>query len=408
MKRFLALAAMITLVLGVGLYADEGTLIDFTKLVSDVEGRTVVANGFDTSDGTPALNAHTVMDFRNNPKISSYTDEQREAMRTSLAISNWLVELASSAQSVTSNKLSYTKEVTSTQYGKLMGVRVRFPTEPYNSWALIKPPFNIPAYELSTTDAQGNITLSQDQTANLNNPSRFEDGYGVIKNVGAIKSVAVDVYGLNYPHSLYTIWADGNGNETEVFMGYLNFEGWAELRWENPAYIQEIRARTMRIYPIYPDYTPYIIFKGFRIKRDASHVGGDFVTYFRDVKIVYDKHTLNETRDINDEQEWQIITDREAADQKAEFENYSLDQIYRYAAEQEKATPNDYSTWKTDYTGGAQNGQAADGQAAGGGGQAAPAAGGAAPAAGGAAAPAAGGAAAPAAGGAAPAAPAAQ
>jgi hypothetical protein len=64
--------------------------------------------------------------------------------------------------------------------------------------------------------------------------------------------LAVNVKGLNFPHGLSVILKDHNGNEKLMFMGYLNFDGWRELRWDNPQYISDVRNRELRIDPLYP------------------------------------------------------------------------------------------------------------------------------------------------------------
>jgi hypothetical protein len=331
MKRFFIFLVIVVVSVG-AVFADEGVLIDFTKLVKDI----------DSEEGTPELNQQTVMDFRNIPGINNYTDDQRRAMKTSLAIKNWQVDLAASSRTVENNRLSYTIEADSKQFEKVLGIRTHFPVESYNSWALVRPPFDIPAFEVSTVDGDGNISADDpDQMAGL---SRFEDGYGVLKNVGAIKSFAVDVYGLNFPHALYVLYIDGNGVTQEILMGYLNFDGWAELRWDNPNYVSEVRARTLRIYPLYPTYSPYIKFAGFRIKRDASNAGGDYIGYIKDVKVIYDKAVLDEeNRDIDDESQWGIIRDRESDKKRNEFENFGLDQVYRYQEQLKKAPEVDFT-----------------------------------------------------------------
>jgi hypothetical protein len=236
-----------------------------------------------------------------------------------------------------------------------MGVRVHFPVESFNSWAIIRPPFEIPAYELSgPADDEGNITPYENP--DVTQPSRFEapagengkvdntqPAYGVVKNVGAIKSVAVDVYGLNFPHGLSTILIDPQGNEKTVFMGYLGFDGWGELRWENPAYVQNVRDRELRLYPLYPEATPFVKFGGFLVQRDASQVGGDFVGYFRDVKIIYDKAVLDAERDIDDERLWGIINERENAKKNFEMQQFGQNQVLRYIEQQKKAAESTFT-----------------------------------------------------------------
>jgi hypothetical protein len=311
MKRMFILVVIALLFAGFG-FAEEAVLIDFTKLVADSDPN---------QDNVPMQNARTVMDYSNTAG-ASFTTEQKAIMKTSLALPNWDVVLASSSRTITNQTKSYTLEAPSKQFGKVLGVRVHFPLELYNSWARIKPPFEIPAFEV-LKDEKG---------------TRFEGGYGIVKNVGVIKSIAVNAYGLNFPHGLSAVTVDSYGNEQLVFMGYLNYDGWGELRWDNPAYISDVRNREMRIFPLYPKSTPFVKFGGFVIHRDGSKDGGDFVAYFRDVKIIYDKAVLDTERDIQDEDLWKIIQDREDARKNAEMDRFGNVQVLRYLESQKKAT----------------------------------------------------------------------
>jgi hypothetical protein len=276
---------------------------------------------------------------------TNYTDDQKARMKTSLAIPNWEVELAPSSKTIVNNVNSYTKVSASKQFTSVMGARIHFPVASYNSWALIKPPFDIPAYEFSEVDEQGVITENDD--ASFSSVSRFEPpsddapGYGVLKNVGAIKSVAARVYGIEAPHSVSVILIDGNGRSQTVFLGYLNYDGWATLTWDNPQYVNEVRSRSRRIYQLYPIYAPYVRFGGFLIQRDGGNEGGDFIVYIKDVSIVYDKAQIETEKDIDDESEWNIIKEREAERQRLEFTNFGKDQVWRYL-EAEKKAPETY------------------------------------------------------------------
>jgi hypothetical protein len=319
------------------LFAEEAVLIDFTMLKADIH---VGVTENDTSN-VPNQNRQTMMDY-SNVAGGSFTTQQKALMKTSLAIENWEVLLASSSRTVENISLSYTKEAPSKQFDTVMGVRVRFPTEPFNSWALVKPPFEIPAFEpAATIRDDGSIEPSGD---GITGKSRFEaqeDGqpaYGVIKNVGVIKSIAVNVYGLNFPHGLSTVIIDSTGNSRNIFMGYVQFDGWGELIWNNPAYIQEVRNRDIRLYPLYPTSTPFIKFGGFLIQRDAAKDGGDFVTYFKDVRVIYDLAVLDTDRDIEDEAIWSIILDRETARKVWEMEKFGHNQVLRYLEQQKQAS----------------------------------------------------------------------
>ena len=337
MKKLLIL--VVITMLTVPVFAEEGVLVDFSLLAADIN---VKVHENDPNE-KPNQNRQTMMDF-SHVAGGSFTQQQKSLMQTSLAIENWEVTLNSSARTVNNSTFSFTREATSKEFGTVMGVRIVFPLEAWNSSATIRPPFEIPAYELSTVGDDGKISASGETATSR---SRFESqepgtpAYGVIKNVGVIREIAVRVYGLNFAHGLYLSLIDGQGNETERFMGHLRFDGWGELRWRNPAYLQEIRNRDMRIVPLYPFNTPFIKFAGFRVEHNPSAVGntgGDFVTYFKDVSVIYDLAVLETDRDIDDEATWNIIQTREEARKVWEMERFGQNQVLRYLESQRQAT----------------------------------------------------------------------
>jgi hypothetical protein len=348
MKRIFILLTIA--LLAAGLFAEESVLIDFTKLGADIIAAPQQEEG--QQDRQMTQNRATIMDY-GAVAGGSFTPEQKEIMKTSLAIRNWNVTLASSSRTVNREVLTYAEEAQSKQYGTVLGVRVNFPVEPWNSWALIKPPFEIPAFEpAGEIDDDGNVTPSAStgvmDLSRFEGPDADEDGkpdygLGVVKNVGTIKSIAVNVYGLQFPHSLSVILIDSQGNEKTMFVDYLNFDGWAELYWNNPGYISQVRNRELRLYPLYPTSTPFVKFGGFLIKRDADKAGGDFVGYFRDVKIIYDKAVLDTDRDIDDEGLWHIIEVRETAKKKWEMSRFGQQQIIRYLEQQKQATESSFT-----------------------------------------------------------------
>jgi hypothetical protein len=333
MKRIFIFVAFALATVGT-VFADENVLIDFSNLVPDI---------LPGQNGDMTQNRQTVLDYSNRVG-TNYTDDQKAAMKTSLAIPNWAVDLASSSRSVENDINSYAKVSTSRAFENVMGVRIHFPVASYNSWALIKPPFVIPPYEFSEVNEEtGEVTETPPDNFSVT-ASRFENGYGILKNVGAIKSMAVQVYGINAPHSVSAIIVDGSGRSQTVFLGYLDFDGWATLAWENPQYINEVRSRTVRIYQLYPPFASYIRFAGFIIQRDGSSEGGDFVTYFKDVRLVYDKAQLDDPgRDIDDESEWGIVKERETSRHNREFTNFGRSEIWRFI-EGEKKAPEPYIT----------------------------------------------------------------
>ncbi|MDR1095555.1 MAG: flagellar filament outer layer protein FlaA [Spirochaetaceae bacterium] len=336
MKRIFILVVVVVISFG-SAFAERNVLIDFSNLVADL--------WVDPDLPESGENKQTLMDYSGTTQGSRFTAEQTAQLRTSLVMKNWLVTLASSSQSVVNNSRSYVKRADSTGFfggegnpTPIMGVRVHFPVEPYNSWASIKPPFTIPAYEFSVVDDDGTVTPPDSQTQSFTDESRFENGYGILKNVGAIKQVSIQVYGLNYPHHLSVIYEDDHGVQKTVPMGYLNFDGWRRLTWDNPAYIQEVRARTMRLYPLYPVNSHYIKFVGLILQRDAANAGGDFIVYFKDIEVIYDKAIQDVEPDIDDETTWRIRYDREEEKSERDSRNFGLDQVLRYIEGQKQAT----------------------------------------------------------------------
>jgi len=330
MKRIIILLAIALVTAGM-LIAEQATLIDFSKLTADMHVKLDPSD----QDTTNNQNRRTVMDY-GQVAGGTFTDQQKSLMKTSLAIANWDVKFNSSSQTIANIENTYTREAPSKQWGTVMGVRIHYPVDYAYSKATIKPPFEIPAYE-PMAEVNDDGVIQQSDSDGITGPSRFENEYGVLKNVGTIRSIAVNVYGLNFPHGLNVIIIDSEGNEKICFMGYLNFDGWAELTWNNPQYIFEVRNRDLRLYPLYPTTMPFIKFGGFRLDRDADRAGGDFITYFKDVKIIYDKARLDTDRDIDDEAIWGIINHRETEKKIFEMEKFGQNQILRYLDEQMRA-----------------------------------------------------------------------
>lgn len=329
MRRSFILALIALVLLTGTVFAEEATLIDFTQLTTD----------YPADD--PQHNQRTLVDF-SLAAGSSYTEEEKAAMKISLAIPDWEVVLASSSENVTTVTNSEIRPAVvrdgAQQYGgdTVLGARVYFPQQPYNGWALIEPPFEIPAYSDPTeVAADGTLTTPQEERGT---GTKF-DSFGVVKNVGVLRSVTITVNGLNFPHGLSLVLQDENNEQHEVFMGYLNFDGWRDLTWMNPNYISDVRNRELRTFPLYPNLAPMRKLIGIRIYRDAMMQGGDFITYIRDVSITYDRAVLQLERDINDEQVWGILQDREAARRDAELRNLGNIQVLRYLEQRKMHSP---------------------------------------------------------------------
>ncbi len=328
MKRLFIMIVLALFVAAAASFADETVLIDFTKLTAD----TTLGKA-----AQPNENAATLVDF-STVAGASFTDEEKAAMKTSLALMNWDVVLASSSRTNDNQSVSFTREAalkpTAKPFNgeemankKVLGIRIHFPVASFNSWAIIQPPFDIPAFQDKDT-LQGDKLVVADADKGLG--GKFENGYGVIKNVGIIKSVSITVYGSNFPNGLGIVLEDQDAVQTTVFMDYLQFDGWKNLVWDNPNYITEVRNREIRRFPLYPKSEPFVKLAGLIIYRDGTQEGGDFITYLKDISITYDKAVLSTERDINDEAIWGILQERAEARRVAELKRVGNLQVLRY------------------------------------------------------------------------------
>jgi hypothetical protein len=209
----------------------------------------------------------------------------------------------------------------------VLGARVRFPEEPFNSWALIRPPFEIPSYsDRDVLQDDGSLIVPQEEAGR----GRKFDNIGVVKNVGVLRSVSMTVFGLNYPQGVSIILQDENNEQHEIFMGYMQFDGWRTLEWRNPNYITEVRNRELRTFPLYPQLAPMRKLIGVRIYKDAAMDGGDFIAYIKDISITYDRALIQLERDIDDEGVWGILQERERSRREAELQRLGSIQVLRY------------------------------------------------------------------------------
>jgi Flagellar filament outer layer protein Flaa len=308
MKRFLTILGVALFLASNGAFAEQQTLIDFSTLIGS---------------GDQGLHAQTTIDYSRQAG-SSYSAEDKAKMKISLAIPSWEVQLSSSSQTVDNQSNSMVlaapvnKDASKYAGDTVMGVRIHFPSYAINSYAIIKPPFTIPAYQ----------TLENSTDQNAKPGSQF-DGFGVLKNVGVLKSIQINVLGRNYSNSLSLLLENDLGEEQEIFMGFLNFDGWKALTWVNPNYQTQVRNRDIKVLALYPRSEPFIKLKGIIIHRDGSQDGGDMVAYFKDIKVIFDQAVLPGSAEVNDEAVWGILKQREESQRNFELAKLGNLQVLR-------------------------------------------------------------------------------
>lgn len=363
MKRFVILLTAMILCISGFVFAEESVLIDFSAVAADFDPDNPTAydppaeeeeraQGYRPAEIMPGdvpegaqENSRTLIDFSDKAG-TGFTAEDRKYMITSLAPDNWDVVLASSSRTVFNQSNSMTKQVQvrdaedvdEAYRGKnIMGVRVRFPTGDYNSWAMVRPPFEVPVYMKKTriiTASEEGYEVDEEIGYRAvpveGDPNRTKfNQYGVVKNVGVIKSISMRILGMNFPMGCEVVVKDHNNVERSMFMGYLLFDGWRELTWENPNYVTEVRNRELRRFPLYPRATPSIKLMGVRFLRDKEQIGGDFIAYIKDITVTYDRAVLDLDTDVNNEAVWGILGEREEARRTAEFERLGEIQVLR-------------------------------------------------------------------------------
>lgn len=324
MRRFIILL-VIMLVAGTTIaLAEEDVLIDFDNLRPDLTSEYLLQ----------PENERTLVDF-SAAAGTSFVAEERAAMKISLTMNNWEVKLASSSRFISNVTRSMTKAApvleNAAQYAgqTILGVRIHFPEESYNSWARVQPPYSIPAnadYSVFDQD-DGTMTVPEAESGKR---SKFLNGHGVLRNVGTIKQIKVNFYGMNFPYTMSVMLEDENDNETEYHIGSVERDGWATLVWDNPNYLEDARDREVEKRPLYPNATPVVKIGGFVFYRGATQVGGDFICYIKDVSLVYDKAVLDLESDIDNEELWGILQTREEARTKAENSRLGELQVLRF------------------------------------------------------------------------------
>lgn len=294
MKKIFFTLTLFSLLLGslVNSYAVEKELINFDKYESLLISSGVYPNTAPTRDQNRASAERDQLTGVPMYKITV----------ADMLLRRWLVIINSSGTSVAAKRYSYCKRVrTKGVYGRqrnVLGARIHFHHLPYNTWAIIKPPFEIVAF-----DQEGKFV-------NIEN--------GIIDNTGQLYQITLEVNGRNYNNSISIRLKDEMEEHYDYFMGYLYFAGWKKLIWKNPNYIENVDLREIFRLPLYPRSVPYRKFAGFVMMRQGTEVGGDFIVYIANVSVAYDRAVIVEEMDIDDEAAWRIITERQRA--KAERE----------------------------------------------------------------------------------------
>lgn len=270
-----------------------------------------------------ALTNSTLIDFSLTGDVANLQDDPNDTnsvvkVSENLFNNNWVVWLNDSANLVQNRRLTFASNVDSKgnngqwDAGKVLGIRIHFPVEKWNSYATIKPIYDIEMYSGE-------------------NGQKYANGKGVIHNVMTIKTISSWVYGRNFNITYFIGLKNEKNAAREYPMGSLYFNGWRQLKWENPSYLNDARDRELVRAPLYPRMAPSVKFDYMKFYRSKDIEGGDFITYVKNITIDYDPMDLVVDEDINDEGTWQIIKTenerRQALENAAIKENQELRSI---------------------------------------------------------------------------------
>ncbi|MDH4127232.1 MAG: flagellar filament outer layer protein FlaA [Spirochaetota bacterium] len=251
---------------------------------------------------TDAGGAHTLIDFGKYEEINASAESPYPAnspegweknmavysiTQKDMALNRWVITFNSSSDVYTSRLNSYTKNIKTKKGETVLGARIHFPDHSFYSHAAISPPYEIMEYN------------SKGKLVNKNN--------GVLPNVADIKEISVEASGRNYDNKLFLRLMNQDREIKDFYMGSLSFTGWRKLTWKNPYYIGNVDQRTFSRPKLYPREIPYYKFVSFVVSRPAHGATGDFVVYFKNVKITHDLSSVDEDQlSIDDENAWGI------------------------------------------------------------------------------------------------------
>jgi len=115
---------------------------------------------------------------------------------------------------------------------------------------------------------------------------------------GITKIVSVWVIGRNYNHTLYLQLQDFFGNEFELQMGKLNFQGWKKMTVAIPPQNPDGRTGIVQRNYHYSSHMGLKV-KGFRVECDPEEAYGSYYIYFDDLRAITDLFA-EDSRDQDD------------------------------------------------------------------------------------------------------------
>lgn len=141
---------------------------------------------------------------------------------------------------------------------RVMAVSLDFTGSPAGSYAVLRPPF---AVQSLPSD------MDMEPLA----------GFGLVYNVGVIKSFSIKLTSNRYKSTLGLLLTDEEGRDRIYYFGSLDFEDRRELIWTNPSYIEEVRNHYLNRNAPVPEQKPALILKGIIIEAEPDETTIDLL-----------------------------------------------------------------------------------------------------------------------------------
>jgi hypothetical protein len=261
-----------------GAFALEQVLIDFSALTTDV-----------VLDGKE-LNGRTLISKTSVKQIGP--DIPGKARFISLALKDWRIVFQPS--NTAADASSYVRETRVEREGFLrsgaavdpkgvpvMEAVIDFSHAPSGTAAaVISPPFEIPAF--------------QDKLEEKNGQGNMYDEYGVVKNTGAWKRIAIVLSADTGGSDLGIVLANEQGQETLYLFGRQHGKDWFERDESNPFYIEEVRARELRKESLLPPSIPYLRLAGLVVFRPPDKPNERVSIRIKEIRLDFDEAYLGD------------------------------------------------------------------------------------------------------------------
>lgn len=239
------------------------------NLTSSVESGGEVLIDFSTL--IEEISPETEIDFSDLSSLYGLPDEEKEKMKIDLSWRNWQLFIPPSILPFFNKNPSYiapaqVKDSSPLFDGEsILGMRLFFPVGKEETYTLY-PPFPIPFEE----GEKGSQFLNK----------------GVIKNVGVIKEIQIDIYSENAGVKVSLNLENSKGKTLSIPFGNLNFWGWRRLIWLNPSYSKNLNYLKSKLQDTYgEDYR----FKSLSFTHPSSSTKSDALLFIRSIKVIYDK-----------------------------------------------------------------------------------------------------------------------